>query len=89
MIKPNTTHCFTVPADARRTIQLLETLRGTCPDAQFILRGLGPKAPGLDDTWPNVYTVVRTLSSFVKLFTQTYKGLTTDAPVCPPLNCAC
>jgi len=46
----------------------VEALRSTCPDAQFILRGLGPKSSGPNlkiDTWPNMYTVVctRTLAS--------------------------
>ncbi len=43
---------------ARRTVHILETVRSTCPDAQFILRGLGPKHSGPDDMWPNIYTVV-------------------------------
>ena len=51
-------------SSARRTIQILETLRSTCPDAQFILRGLGPKTSDPDSVWPNVYTVVWTLPGF-------------------------
>ena len=60
----------TVDSGARRTIQILETLRSTCPDAQFILRGLGPKTSDPDSAWPNVYTVVRTLSGFSPRYTQ-------------------
>ena len=53
----------------RRAIGILEQLRKTCPNSQFILRGLGPKTadPG---TWPNLFTVVRHLNL-----------LTTHAPI--------
>jgi len=57
-VPPQCRSAQTVPSGARRTIQIVEALRGTCPDAQFILRGLGPKTSDPDSVWPNVYTVV-------------------------------
>ena len=53
---------WTCRAVACRTIAILEALRSTCPDARFILRGLGPRTSVAGvDTWPNMFTVVRLL----------------------------
>ena len=55
---PATVSAQTVASGARQTIQILEALRSICPDAQFILRGLGPRTSDPDTAWPNVYIVV-------------------------------